>query len=866
MIFKNAIVYFILFLVGISTISFLLLRDSSKEIIEGSEIQLQHYGELIQLKFHEQINAVKEDLEYLAENPALLNYLKTNEKSDLANLNESHLAILKAKKDYSQIRFIGVSNEGQELSRVQRNGDNSIIVADDSLQQKGSRPYFQQSIHLPKDSIFISKIDLNKEYGRISEPKIPTWRVAKPIFSQNELRGVLVINADLRKLFSSISKLVESDSQVRLVNEGGFHLAHENEEETFLFEYSEPNNWAKNYPFSIDQLESYKQHSFNGMNSIYTTQKIQLTDVDQHLYSIIKTERNKLLRNYYKWRNKNLSLIVLLAAGFFGIAAFLLRRQVRKMKQITHEIQAYASNENTQSLSFSGNDEIGELASAFNKMKVKIDNQMFALKESKTTAEKAVADKEAFIENMSHEIRNPLQSITGITEILHQNTKDKGHKELISSLQFNTQVLKSLVDDILDYRQIIDHKINLSPAWIDLESFVHNLGKSHAFAAVQKGIKLDVKVHESLESMQILLDKVRITQILQNLISNAIKFTPKGGEVILDISKIDNNIIHIEIQDTGKGISESEISLIIKRYAQSETLDAIDGYGIGLHIVVLLLDLMNAELKIESELGKGSSFSFDLETSFKAVENSERPQMGKDSKYKIPHVNILVLEDDQQIIALYQHHLSSFGHSFKSIASIEELKDVKKASVQILISDFRIDHESIADYQQELLDCLDTEFLFYLITANKPEGITDLKEVDRVIQKPFSGSKLHQQIYKDWMHKNADKVNFDSLIEDYDAVEALYMKAIRLLSEEWIKSRVILLSAFEKRSFLEFDACRHKMITSIRRLELSKFEQRILNLSSEDFEVGKAERIALEVDMYLQYYIREINRFIEEHA
>ncbi len=864
LIFKNAIVYFVLFLVGISTISFLLLRDSSKEIIEGSEIELQHYGELIQLKFREQINAFKEDLEFLSDSPALIRYLETQSEGDLVSLDETHLAILKAKSDYSQIRFIGTDDEGLEISRVERNKDKIFIVAPDSLQAKGSRPYFQQSILLPEDSIFIGKIDLNKEYGRISLPKIPTWRVSTPIYYEGSLAGVLVINADLRKLFASIDQLVESDSKLRLVDDRGYHLAHEQDGETFLFEYNQDNRWARNYPFTLEQLKLYEKHGFNGMDNIFTTQEIELPGVDQKLYSIIKTNRSELLSNYYSWRNKNLGIIVVLAAGFFALAAYLLSRQVRKMKQITEEIQAYASNTNTQSLSFSGNDEIGELASAFNTMREKIDDQMSALKDAKTTAEQAVSDKEAFIENMSHEIRNPLQSITGISEILEQNTKDSGQKELIGSLQFNTQVLKSLVDDILDYRQIIDHKITLLPSWVDLESFLHKLRKGYSFAAVQKGVKLEVDVGSELKAKQILIDQVRMTQILQNLLSNAIKFTPNGGSVKLIISSKRTGELHLIVEDTGKGISESEISKITERYKQTETLDAVDGYGIGLHIVVLLLDLMKSELKIDSAIGQGSKFGFDLVTSIRDNVSLSQDTKGESQDYHIPHANILVVEDDPQIVALYEHHLAKVGADFQTINSLDTLKTIEKGSVQILISDFRLGDKIVAEYQQELVDLLAHESLFYLITANKPAGMSDLAKVDRIIQKPFSGSKLSAQFYSDWMKKYADEVSFDSLIEDYDAVEALYMKAIRLLSHEWVKSREILKAAFEAKDFDSFEACRHKMITSIRRLELENFERRILALKAEDFKGDNVEAIARELDMYLLHYINQINKYISE--
>ena len=180
--FKNAIVYFVLFLFGFSLLSILLLYYSSKEIIQGEERSIFQAGELVDLKIQEQISELKQDIKFLSKGPMLKHYFETRNPEILSQIESEFLALLNAKPDYDQIRFISETLNGRELIRVERKDNQSYIVADSLLQNKGNRDYYKEAIMLPKDGLYLSPIDLNREYGKISDPITPTLRAAYPVY------------------------------------------------------------------------------------------------------------------------------------------------------------------------------------------------------------------------------------------------------------------------------------------------------------------------------------------------------------------------------------------------------------------------------------------------------------------------------------------------------------------------------------------------------------------------------------------------------------------------------------------------------------------------------------------------------------
>lgn len=247
-------------------------------------------------------------------------------------------------------------------------------------------------------------------------------------------------------------------------------------------------------------------------------------------------------------------------------------------------------------------------------IKAKRTEQM--LRSSKEKAERETHAKTDFLSTMSHELRTPLNAVVGITKLLLKNETNKEQLERLQVLEFSTNNLMSLINDILDYNKIEEGKIDFENIEFSLSQLVKQIKETHQIKANEKGLKLQLNLDKRLPKV-VIGDPVRLSQVLNNLINNAIKFTKKGG-VHLNIDLQDQNEedvhIHFLVKDTGVGIPKEKQSLIFNRFEQGgvDITRKFGGSGLGLAITRRLLNLQGSKIKLVSHVGQGSSFSFSL--------------------------------------------------------------------------------------------------------------------------------------------------------------------------------------------------------------------------------------------------------------
>lgn len=239
------------------------------------------------------------------------------------------------------------------------------------------------------------------------------------------------------------------------------------------------------------------------------------------------------------------------------------------------------------------------------------------LQKAKEKAEVAMYEKQQFTSIMSHEIRTPLNAVIGMTNVLlMENPRDNQIAEL-NTLKFAAENLLVLVNDILDFSKIESGKIQLEKISFDIHKLVQNIKSSYKFKADEKGIFINCLIDADVPQI-IIGDPMRISQILNNLVSNAVKFTEQGFvEISLRnvIHMIDDEIkIRFEISDTGIGIPASKMKTIFESFSQAniDTTRKYGGTGLGLTITQKLIQLYKSEIDLQSEVGKGSTFSFDI--------------------------------------------------------------------------------------------------------------------------------------------------------------------------------------------------------------------------------------------------------------
>lgn len=302
---------------------------------------------------------------------------------------------------------------------------------------------------------------------------------------------------------------------------------------------------------------------------------------------------------------------------------------------------------------------------ALEQAKEELQRSNIALMESKAIAEKALKIKSEFLSVMSHEIRTPLNGIIGIANLLNQNHTE-AQKEYISKLIFSADHLMKLINDILDLTKMENEKLELVLTEIDLLKLVKNIKSQFKSTAKAKGIELKCFIDDALPR-RIIADPIRISQMLNNLISNAIKFTDQGHVALMIsvVSNLSNRVtIHFAVRDTGMGIPEKLQESVFERFKQVQQSGYGEGgTGLGLTITQKLAELHNSRVMLKSEAGKGSEFYFDI--SFDLPEDQSQdasisPVFSAD-KHQLKRLKVLVVEDNLINMMVAKKQLEHFG-------------------------------------------------------------------------------------------------------------------------------------------------------------------------------------------------------------
>ncbi len=315
-----------------------------------------------------------------------------------------------------------------------------------------------------------------------------------------------------------------------------------------------------------------------------------------------------------------------------------------------------------------------------------ISNMITELQESKKATEEANKIKTLFLSNMSHEIRTPITGIVGFTNFLNSSKLDMEQKEFVDIIRKSSEDLLTVVNNILDVSQLENGEMKLTLKNFNIIDEFEKLINVYTFDAMEKEINLYVWIDPELNDVLLHADVEKIKQIVMNLISNAIKFTDKGGSVELIISKkanLENSRVEIEflVKDSGIGIDEEHKKMVFRLFNQADSSNtrAYKGIGLGLNIANSLVKLLGGTLSLESELGEGTTFSFILDIDYK--KNSRK------NDKKITSIAIYAPEQLHANIA-YNHLVAYLSSNKKNsvtcFKTFVECKDAKLDSFDTL--------------------------------------------------------------------------------------------------------------------------------------------------------------------------------------
>lgn len=380
------------------------------------------------------------------------------------------------------------------------------------------------------------------------------------------------------------------------------------------------------------------------------------------------------------------------------------------------------------------------------------------LQVAKERAEKASMVKAEFLSTITHELRTPMYAVTGLTHLLLEENPKPEQKEHLRSLQFSGEYLLNLINNILDLNKLEANKVEIEKTTFNLKRRLNDvliaLNKSAVDRKNNLRLEYDDEIPDKLEG-----DSVKLSQILINLIGNSLKFT-QNGDVIVRVKKLgdkNNKItLHFEIEDNGVGISKKKQKSIFESFSQAslQINRKFGGTGLGLSIVKSLLELMGSRIQLESQLGKGSKFWFDLVLDISAqgaTEEDNAKQLNESEYSSLENRHILVVEDNK-INQMITRKILEKRNIICQVADngMDAIKMVETNDFDVVLMDIHMPGISGIEATQEIRKFKPDLPIIALTAVTIEENIDEFFRAgfSEIIPKPFKTEEFFEKIHR----------------------------------------------------------------------------------------------------------------------
>jgi PAS domain S-box-containing protein len=585
---------------------------------------------------------------------------------------------------------------------------------------------FSYDTYITRGDVFIACTDTSKEPNispRILERGVKAF-ISAPIFVYNDFWGLLIID-DCQKSRS----WDEEDIQIlRLVSSALANLVARCQAEEELRRMSSIVN-ASPYYIAWQSIEGEFKYLNQGAQDITGYSKNELMEsgpgilFSEEIYKRILEHYNKLI----------------LDNGFTEVVLPICRKDGEERM---FSFSGFTTDIKRQGFAVIALD-ITE--------KLKLEKELIAAKEQ---AEQSSQAKSDFLSRMSHEMRTPLNVIIGMSTIA-ENSKDMERiRYCLSKVKDASVHLLGVINDILDMSKIEAGKFELSCAEFDFERMLKKLSDVMEFKFNEKKQSFVVRIDQDVP-IRIIGDEQRISQVLTNLIANAVKFTPEGGTITLNIKHIaaegTRHTLRFDVIDTGIGISEEQKSRLFNLFEQADGTIArrYGGTGLGLAISKRFVELMEGRIWAESELGKGSDFIFEI-----VVKEGKQSHLPRET-IKWEELRILAVDDSPDVLEYFREYADYMKIHCETAAdgdkAVKLMEKTGEAPYDIVFTDWHMPKMNGIELAREIKNRYGNKVTVILISASEWSTISDEAEksgMDGFISKPLFYSSLTDCINK----------------------------------------------------------------------------------------------------------------------
>jgi signal transduction histidine kinase len=619
---RIALVLFCLVMLTAACVTGLIFWRLDSQLVQAKVDELQRETAVQSTHFSDQIRELVRDTRILSNTPPVQGLIRSRKNAGTDPLTGFEtstwqdqlvaifLSVLQHKPDYDQIRYIGIEDDGREIIRVDRRGEEGgpRRVAESDLQRKGNEPYLDRTLAQAPGEVYISSINLNRERGVIEQPHVPVIRAAIPIYSPaNKPFGIIIINYRVSDAFQRLTRVANPDHAYYIVNESGHYLRHPEQRYEFDFEFGPGRLATRDFPL-LKQLLGDEQSTLGAAlqqeDLVIAARRVDFGPpaMGKAIYLIAADDFEDITAVSTETLQQLALVLTALVVIALVVGLWLSQRITWPIDALTESVRDMEFHKGTILTPSSLPAEAGELATAlqesFDQLRRKADDLAASNRELKQFAYIA-----------SHDLQEPVRTINSFTSLLDSEFRDQLDEQGRTYLRFiaeSSERMRLLIRGLLEYSRL---GTQARPEKIDLNILLADIKQDMASTLEHSGA--DVQA-DHLPTITVYSLEFRL--LLQNLLSNAVKYRHEDVAPLIFLRcRASAGGWLFEVEDNGIGISAEHRDRVFMIFQRLHGRREYEGTGIGLAHCRKVVELHHGRIWIEDAPGGGCLFRFWIE-------------------------------------------------------------------------------------------------------------------------------------------------------------------------------------------------------------------------------------------------------------